>query len=65
MKTLLLLVGMVLILEGMPYVVFPESMREWLRKLSEMKAEHLRTVGLVSLSVGLVICWLVQRSNSF
>lgn len=65
MKLLFLLVGMVLILEGIPYVAFPESMREWLRKLSEMKAEHLRVVGLSSMGAGLLICWFVQRSGYF
>ncbi len=65
MKTLFLLVGMVLILEGIPYIAFPESMREWLRKLSEMKAEHLRVVGLSSMGAGLLICWFVQRSGYF
>ncbi len=65
MKLLFLLVGMVLILEGIPYVAFPESMREWLRKLSEMKAEHLRMLGLLSMGGGLMICWFVQRSGMF
>ena len=65
MKLLFLLVGMVLILEGIPYVAFPESMREWLRKLSEMKAEHLRMLGLLSMGSGLMICWFVQRSGLF
>ena len=65
MKILFLLVGMVLILEGMPYVASPESMREWLKKISEMKVEHLRMVGLLSLSSGLLICWFVQRSGYF
>jgi len=65
MKLLFLLVGMVLILEGVPYVAFPESMGEWLRKLSEMKAEHLRMLGLLSMGSGLMICWFVQRSGLF
>ncbi|AGF79661.1 hypothetical protein UWK_03132 [Desulfocapsa sulfexigens DSM 10523] len=65
MKILILLVGMVLIVEGIPYVASPESMREWLKKISEMKAEHLRILGLFSMSSGLLICWFVQRSGYF
>ncbi len=65
MKNLFLLVGMVMILEGIPYVAFPESMREWLRKLSETKGEHLRMFGLISMGIGLLICWVVQRGNYF
>lgn len=65
MKLLILLVGMVLIVEGIPYVASPESMREWLKKISEMKTENLRILGLISMSSGLVICWFVQRSGYF
>ena len=65
MKILFLLVGMVLILEGIPYVAAPESMREWLKKISEMKPEYLRMLGLLSMSSGLVLCWFVQRSGYF
>ncbi len=65
MKLLILLVGMVLILEGIPYVASPDSMRDWLKKISEMKAEHLRKLGLLSMSAGLAICWFVQRSGFF
>jgi uncharacterized protein len=65
MKILFLLVGMVLILEGLPYVASPESMREWMKKISEMKPEYLRMLGLLSMSSGLMICWFVQRSGYF
>ncbi len=65
MKILLLLLGMVLIVEGIPYVASPESMRRWLRTISEMKAESLRVMGLLSMSAGLLICWIVQRSGFF
>lgn len=63
MKLLLLLVGMVLILEGLPYVAFPDSMREWLKKVSEMRSEHLRIFGLAAMVTGFLICWIVQRSG--
>ncbi|RUM45931.1 MAG: DUF2065 domain-containing protein [Desulfocapsa sp.] len=65
MKILLLVIGMVFILEGIPYVAFPEAMQEWLRKISAMKPESLRVLGLVSMGAGLLICWFVQRSGYF
>ena len=65
MKILFLLVGMVMILEGIPYVAFPDAMRDWLRTISEMKPEHLRILGLVSMAAGLCVCWFVQRSGYF
>lgn len=63
MKLLILLVGMVLILEGVPYVAAPEAMREWLKKLSEVPSAQLRSFGLVAMAVGLFICWVAQRSG--
>jgi uncharacterized protein len=65
MKTLFLLLGMVLILEGIPYVASPESMQEWMKKIGELKPETLRMLGLLSMSAGLMICWFVQRSGYF
>ncbi len=65
MKILVLLIGMVLILEGMPYVAAPEAMREWLEKLSKMPAGQLRAVGLIAMAVGLLICFIVQSTSLF
>ncbi len=62
MKLLILLVGMVLILEGLPYAAAPEAMREWLAKLSEMPPKTLRVIGLTAMATGLVICWVVQKT---
>lgn len=65
MKLLILLVGMVLILEGLPYVAAPEAMREWLKKLSEVPAQQLRSFGLIAMGAGFFICWLAQRTTFF
>ncbi len=65
MKLLILLIGMVLILEGLPYVAAPEAMKEWLRKLNEMDAAQLRTMGVVAMGIGLFICFLVQKTTLF
>ena len=65
MKLFLLLIGMVLILEGMPYVAAPETMREWLAKLSRMESGQLRTFGLVAMGTGLLICFVVQKTGLF
>lgn len=65
MKLLLLVLGMVLIVEGLPYAAAPEKMREWLLKLSEVPPATLRIIGLLSLSSGLMLCWIVQNSSFF
>lgn len=65
MKLFLLVLGMVLILEGLPYAAAPEKMREWLMKLSEVPPATLRILGISSLSFGFFICWVVQKSSFF
>ncbi len=62
MKTFLLLIGLILVLEGLPYVAAPEAMRNWLIKLSECEANHLRLVGLLAMAVGFFICFAVQKT---
>ncbi len=65
MKLFLLVVGVVLILEGMPYFAAPDRMKEWLFTLSEMDSVKLRKFGLTAMIAGLIICWVVQRSGLF
>lgn len=65
MKLLILLAGMVLILEGLPYVVAPEAMQNWLKKISETEPFQLRTMGFIAMVVGFVICFIVQKTSIF
>jgi len=63
MKLLVLLIGMVLILEGLPYVAAPDMMRDWLAKLSQLPASQLRAFGLIAIGIGLFICFVAQRTS--
>jgi uncharacterized protein YjeT (DUF2065 family) len=63
MKLFILLIGMVLIFEGLPYVAAPESMRAWLRKLSDTPPEQLRIMGLIAMAAGLLLCWIIQGDS--
>ncbi len=65
MKLLISLIGMVLIFESLPYIAFPNSMRQWLRQLSEMEAPILRIFGFFALAAGLLLCYLAQRTSWF
>ncbi len=63
MKLLITLIGLVLVLEGLPYAAFPEVMQNWLRQLTEMPPRVLRILGIMSVIVGLLICLVTQRTN--
>jgi uncharacterized protein YjeT (DUF2065 family) len=65
MKLLMLLIGLVLILEGLPYVAAPEAMQDWLKKLSGVEPGQLRSIGLVAMVIGLLIVFVVQKTALF
>jgi uncharacterized protein YjeT (DUF2065 family) len=65
MKLLTLLIGLILILEGLPYVAAPEAMQDWLRKLSAVNPSQLRSMGLLAMAIGLAIIFIVQKTALF
>lgn len=61
MKIFIALLGLVLVMEGLPYVAFPEAMRRWLSQLARMEPAQIRSIGLVSMACGFAIL-IVARS---
>ncbi|MBC2694991.1 MAG: DUF2065 domain-containing protein [Desulfobacteraceae bacterium] len=58
MKFFLCVLGMVMIVEGLPYFAFPERMKFWLQKIVEMPDETLRKFGFIIMLIGLFIVYL-------
>lgn len=65
MKLLVTLIGLVFILEGLPYVAFPEAMKKWLRQVLDMSPGQLRGMGLFAMGFGLLLCYITQRTGLF
>ena len=65
MELLLTLIGLILIIEGLPYAAFPEAMQRWLAQVQELPPAVLRNFGLVALGLGFFLCYLAQRTNFF
>ena len=55
MKLLLCLLGLVLIVEGLPYFAFPDKMKKWVAAIQELPNSHLRVMGLLAMGLGLVL----------
>jgi len=53
--------GLVLVLEGAMYALFPHQMIEMLKKLPDFPAATLRVIGLTGIGVGWLIVWLVRN----
>ena len=58
MKFFLCVLGMVMIVEGLPYFAFPEKMKLWVQKLFSMPSGTLRKFGLAMMAIGLLLVYM-------
>jgi len=49
--------GLVLVIEGAFYALFPQGMIDMIRKLPEIPASSIRVAGIVAIAIG----WFVVR----
>jgi len=63
MKLFITLLGLILVLEGLPYVAFPEAMQRWLRQLTEMEPSQVRMMGIIAMTAGFAILLFVRKSG--
>jgi uncharacterized protein YjeT (DUF2065 family) len=47
--------GLALVLEGIPYFIFPGHLKKMLAKFALMPAEKLRFIGVISIACGLIV----------
>ncbi|MCP4665656.1 MAG: DUF2065 domain-containing protein [Deltaproteobacteria bacterium] len=60
MKLLFCLLGLVLIVEGLPYFVFPARMKTWMSVVREIPDPYLRVLGFLAMCAGLVVAYLFR-----
>jgi uncharacterized protein len=53
-------IGLVLVLEGALYALFPRLMKQLAAQAVETPGETLRVAGLVSAALGVGVVWLVR-----
>jgi len=58
MKFFLCVIGMVLIIEGLPYFAFPEKLKIYFLKIHTVPDSALRIFGLLAMVVGLLLVFL-------
>ena len=58
MQYLLSVLAMVLIIEGIPYFMFPRKFKELIRMVLEIEESYLRIAGLGLMLVGLTLLYL-------
>jgi uncharacterized protein YjeT (DUF2065 family) len=60
MGFLLSVIGVVLILEGLPYFAFPKKVKGWALLLQEIPERSMRVMGLISMAAGLLLLYMVR-----
>lgn len=58
MKLLLSVIGLILIIEGLPYFTFPDRIKIYLAKVVTMPSSTLRIIGLASIMIGVVLVYI-------
>ncbi len=61
MKFFICVVGMVMVVEGLPYFAFPEKMKFVIQKVIEMPDKALQKFGFVLMLLGLCLVYLGKR----
>ncbi|HNQ66348.1 MAG TPA: DUF2065 domain-containing protein [Smithella sp.] len=61
MKDLLCVLGLVFIIEGLPYFVFPEKLKVYLAKIMTLPDSTLRFIGISSMILGLILLYFGRR----
>ncbi|MEE8575320.1 MAG: DUF2065 domain-containing protein [Thermodesulfobacteriota bacterium] len=62
MGFLLSVVGVLLVLEGLPYFAFPRKTKEWAMMLGEIPDRSLRIMGLVAMVFGLLLIYAARMA---
>jgi len=57
MKYFFSVLGMVFVIEGLPYFTFPDKIKTYLRRLMEIPDTTLRILGAVAVTLGLLLIY--------
>ncbi|HDM79456.1 MAG TPA: DUF2065 domain-containing protein [Deltaproteobacteria bacterium] len=63
MKYFLSVIGMVMIVEGLPYFAFPDQIKNFLTKISEIPSNQLRMMGFFLMLIGLGVLYIALKTN--
>ena len=61
MKFFLCVIGMVMVVEGLPYFAFPVKMKLVIQKVLEMSDRGLQKYGFVLMLIGILLVYLGNR----
>lgn len=63
MQDLLVGLGMVLVIEGLLYALFPSSIRRMAEMVKQIPDNSFRVGGVTALALGVLVVWLVRGAG--
>lgn len=60
MQDLWVALGLVLVIEGVLYALFPEKMLKALDQIRQLPPATLRVTGILAVAIGWLVVWLVR-----
>jgi uncharacterized protein len=60
MDYFLSVLGLVLIIEGIPYFAFPEKMKDMLAKLPAVPTGSMRIFGVAAIAIGFILLFIAR-----
>jgi uncharacterized protein YjeT (DUF2065 family) len=60
MNEIVAAVGLILVLEGALYALFPDAMKRLARQVTDTPGDTLRIAGVVSAALGVGLVWLLR-----
>ncbi len=60
MTDILAALGLVLVLEGVLYALFPEFMKRMAAQAQVIPGDTLRTVGVIAAGIGVALVWMAR-----
>jgi len=60
MKELIVAVGLLFVIEGLLYAIFPTQMKKMLQQMQNISGSNLRTGGLFFALIGFIIIWIIK-----
>ena len=60
MKELIVAIGLLLVIEGLLYTIFPSQMKKMMQQMQNLSVSNLRTGGLFFALIGFIIVWIIK-----
>jgi uncharacterized protein YjeT (DUF2065 family) len=61
MKDFLCVLGLIFIIEGLPYFIFPEKLKVYLARIITVPDSTLRFLGITAMIAGLILLYFGRR----